>query len=216
MKRKTFGVIGIGRFGLYMAKTLAENKAEVIACDIEEEPVKEISDFISKSYILDATNEKALKEAGFHNLDTVIVSIGENIEASILTVMQLLKLGVKEIIAKAITSTHGMILEKIGISKIVYPEKNVAIRIAHTLLYEGFIDETPFANEYSIFEIKCPAQFIHKKLNEIDLRNKFDISILSIKRDSSILVNPSAEETIVENDHLLILGKLENVKKLIT
>ncbi|WP_038058028.1 potassium channel family protein [Thermodesulfobacterium hydrogeniphilum] len=212
--KKVFGVIGLGRFGSNVAKLLAEAGAEVIACDINEERVKAISDLVSKAFILDATDEKALRESGIANVDVAIVSIGENIEASILIVVQLLELDVKEIIAKAATSIHGKILEKLGATRVIYPERDMAIRLAHSLLIGGFIEEIPFAEDYSIFEIKVPSYFINKSLKDLDLRKKYKITVLAIKRGDNVIINPPAEEKFMENDVLLILGKAERILKL--
>ncbi len=212
--KKVFGVIGLGRFGSSVAKLLAEAGAEVIACDIDEERVKAVSDLVSKAFILDATDEKALRESGIANVDVAIVSIGENIEASILIVVQLLELDVKEIIAKAATSIHGKILEKLGATRVIYPERDMAIRLAHSLIIGGFIEEIPFAEGYSIFEIKVPSYFINKSLKDLDLRKKYKITVLAIKREDNVIINPSAEEKFMENDVLLILGKAERVLKL--
>lgn len=120
---KTIAVIGLGKFGFYIAKSLSRLDTRVIAVDNDEKKVQEISEFIDDAFVIDSTNKQALEEVGIYNLETVIVSIGENIEASILTVMALKDLNNKNIIAKAITSTHGEILSKIGAFKVIYPEK---------------------------------------------------------------------------------------------
>lgn len=209
--RKLFGVVGLGRFGFNVAKTLAEGGAEVIACDIDEEKVKQISELVHKAYILDATDERALKESGIANADTVIVSIGENIEASILVVVQLMELGVKEIIAKAVNPLHGRILERLGVSRVIHPERDMAIRLAHSLLVGGFIEEIPIADNYSIFEMKPPYRLHFKSLKELDLRRKYDITVLAIKRGEKFIVNPSAEEKIYPDDILVVLGSREKI-----
>nr|WP_226805979.1 TrkA family potassium uptake protein [Arcobacter ellisii] len=120
---KTIAVIGLGKFGFYIAKSLSRLDTRVIAVDNDEKKVQEISEFVDDAFVIDSTNKQALEEVGIYNLETVIVSIGENIEASILTVMALKDLNNKNIIAKAITSTHGEILSKIGAFKVIYPEK---------------------------------------------------------------------------------------------
>lgn len=198
--RKLFGVVGLGRFGFNVARTLAEGGAEVIACDIDEEKVKQISELVHKAYILDATDERALKESGIANADTVIVSIGENIEASILVVVQLMELGVKEIIAKAVNPLHGRILERLGVSRVIHPERDMAIRLAHSLLVGGFIEE-----------MKPPYRLHFKSLKELDLRRKYDITVLAIKRGEKFIVNPSAEEKIYPDDILVVLGSREKI-----
>ena len=120
---KTIAVIGLGKFGFYIAKSLSRLDTRVIAVDNDEKKVQEIIEFVDDAFVIDSTNKQALEEVGIYNLETVIVSIGENIEASILTVMALKDLNNKNIIAKAITSTHGEILSKIGAFKVIYPEK---------------------------------------------------------------------------------------------
>ncbi|RME08523.1 MAG: TrkA family potassium uptake protein [Aquificota bacterium] len=209
--KKLFGVIGLGRFGFNVAKTLAEGGAEVIACDVDEEKVKQISELVHQAFILDATDERALKESGIANADTVIVSIGENIEASILVVVQLMELGVKEIIAKAVNPLHGRILERLGVSRVIHPERDMAIRLAHSLLMGGFIEEIPIAENYSIFEMKPPQRLHNRTLRELDLRRKYDVTVLAIKRGERFIVNPSAEEVILPDDILVVLGNRERI-----
>ncbi|WPM32184.1 TrkA family potassium uptake protein [Hydrogenobacter sp. T-2] len=209
--KKVFGVIGLGRFGFNVAKTLAEGGAEVIACDIDEEKVKQISELVHQAFILDATDEKALKESGIANADTVIVSIGENIEASILVVVQLMELGVREIIAKAVNPLHGRILERLGVSRVIHPERDMAVRLAHSLLVGGFIEEIPIAENYSIFEMKPPQRLHNKSLRELDLRRKYDMTVLAIKRGDKFIVNPSAEEVIAQDDISVVLGRRKKI-----
>ncbi|MCX8163804.1 MAG: TrkA family potassium uptake protein [Aquificaceae bacterium] len=212
--KRVFGVIGLGRFGFNVAKTLAEGGAEVIACDIDEEKVKQISELVHQAFILDATDERALKESGIANADTVIVSIGENIEASILVVVQLMELKVKEIIAKAVNPLHGKVLERLGISRVIHPERDMAIRLAHSLLVGGFIEEIPIAENYSIFEMLPPERLHHKTLKELDLRRRHDMTVLAIKRGEKLMANPSGDEKILPNDILVVLGNIEKISLL--
>ncbi|WP_448583288.1 potassium channel family protein [Thermocrinis sp.] len=214
IKDKIFGVIGLGRFGYHVAKTLAQGGAEVIACDSDEEKVRRIADLVSMAFVLDATDEKALKESGIANADTVIVSIGENIEASILIVVQLKELGVKEVIAKAANPMHGKILERLGVDRVIYPERDMAIRLAHSLLIGQFIEEIPIGDQFSVFEIRAFEALFGKTLRDLDLRKRFGVSVLAIKRQDSMLVNPSGEEKILEGDILVVLGTTEQLVKL--
>jgi K+ transport systems, NAD-binding component len=210
-KNKTFGVIGLGRFGYYVARTLAQGGAEVIACDVDEERVKEISEYVSLAYVLDATDAKALKESGIANVDTAVVSVGENIEASILIVVQLKELGVKEIVAKAITPLHGKVLEKLGVDRVVYPEKEMAIRVAHSLLAGEFIEEIPIGEKHSLFELKAFDFMLGKTLKELDVRRRFGVSVLAIKRGENLIVNPMGDEKILPGDILVVLGTTEQL-----
>jgi len=216
MKRKsrTFGVIGLGRFGYYVARTLAQGGAEVIACDVDEEKVKEVSEYVSLAYVLDATDAKALKESGIANVDTVVVSIGENIEASILIVVQLKELGVKEVVAKAITPLHGKVLEKLGVDRVVYPEKEMAIRVAHSLLVGEFIEEIPIGEKHSLFELKAFDFMLGKTLRDLDVRRRFGVSVLAIKRGENLIVNPVGDEKVLPGDILVVLGTTEQLSSM--
>jgi trk system potassium uptake protein len=208
-KNRTFGVIGLGRFGYHVARTLAQGGAEVIACDVDEEKVREVSEYVSLAYVLDATDAKALKESGIANVDTAVVSIGENIEASILIVVQLKELGVKEVVAKAITPLHGKVLEKLGVDRVVYPEKEMAIRVAHSLLAGEFIEEIPIGEKHSLFELKAFDFMLGKTLRELDIRRRFGVSVLAIKRGENLIVNPMGDEKILPGDILVVLGTTE-------
>ena len=210
-KNRTFGVIGLGRFGYHVARALAQGGAEVIACDVDEEKVREVSEYVSLAYVLDATDAKALKESGIANVDTAVVSIGENIEASILIVVQLKELGVKEVVAKAITPLHGKVLEKLGVDRVVYPEKEMAIRVAHSLLAGEFIEEIPIGEKHSIFELKAFDFMLGKTLRELDVRNRFGVSVLAIKRGENLIVNPVGDEKILPGDILVVLGTTEQL-----
>jgi trk system potassium uptake protein TrkA len=213
-KNKTFGVIGLGRFGYHVARTLAQGGAEVIACDVDEERVREISEYVSLAYVLDATDAKALKESGIANVDTAVVSIGENIEASILIVVQLKELGVKEVVAKAITPLHGKVLEKLGVDRVVYPEKEMAIRVAHSLLVGEFIEEIPIGEKHSLFELKAFDFMLGKTLRELDVRKRFGVSVLAIKRGENLIVNPVGDEKVLPGDILVVLGTTEQLSSM--
>jgi trk system potassium uptake protein TrkA len=213
-KNRTFGVIGLGRFGYHVARTLAQGGAEVIACDVDEEKVREISEYVSLAYVLDATDAKALKESGIANVDTAVVSIGENIEASILIVVQLKELGVKEIVAKAVNPLHGKVLEKLGVDRVVYPEKEMAIRVAHSLLVGEFIEEIPIGEKHSLFELKAFDFMLGKTLRELDVRKRFGVSVLAIKRGENLIVNPMGDEKILPGDILVVLGTTEQLSSM--
>jgi trk system potassium uptake protein TrkA len=213
-KNKTFGVIGLGRFGYHVARTLAQGGAEVIACDVDEEKVREVSEYVSLAYVLDATDAKALKESGIANVDTAVVSIGENIEASILIVVQLKELGVKEVVAKAITPLHGKVLEKLGVDRVVYPEKEMAIRVAHSLLAGEFIEEIPIGEKHSLFELKAFDFMLGKTLRELDVRRRFGVSVLAIKRGENLIVNPVGDEKVLPGDILVVLGTTEQLSSM--
>jgi trk system potassium uptake protein len=220
VKRKQFGVIGLGRFGSAMATTLAELGHDVIGVDGNEERVHALADSITHAIQLDATDAKALRAAGIQDVDVAVVSIGENIESSVLVVMQLYELGIDQIVAKAVTPLHGRILEKLGVSRVIFPEREMAIRVAHSLAVPNAIDYIELSRDYSIVEIPAPEAFIGKSLKQLELRPRLGMTLIAIKRagdvEGSVVTNisPTADEVIHEGDILALLGDNERLTQL--
>lgn len=220
MKRKHFGVIGLGRFGSAMAMTLTELGHDVIGVDGDESRVQQLADVITHALQIDATDEKALRAAGIQDVDVAVVSIGENIESSLLVVMQLRDLGIGTIVAKAVTPLHGRILEKLGVSRVIFPEREMAIRIAHSLVLPNVIDYIELSRDFSIVEVPAPAAFVGRTLKQLELRPRLGLTLIAIKRqsdDSSAVVTniaPSADETILPGDILALLGGNEKLNQL--
>lgn len=220
--KKQFAVIGLGRFGYSIAKTLTELGCEVIAVDKDEERVKKISEFVEQALQLEAMDEKSLKSIGIQNVDVAIVSIGEDIEASTLVVMILKEMGIKHIIAKAVTRLHGKVLENLGVTRVVYPEKEMAVKVAHTLIKPNIIEQLDLSQEYSIVELPAPEKFVNKTLNDIQLRTKHGVNLIAIKRKAVENnekkevwnVNPMADDVIQKDDILVLIGSNEALDKL--
>ena len=220
MARRSFAVIGLGRFGSAMARTLAELGQDVIGIDSSEERVRQMADVIGQALELEATDDKALRAAGIQDVDVAVVSIGENIEASLLVVTLLRELGISNIVAKAVTPLHGRILEKLGVSRVIFPEREMAIRIAHSLVLPNVIDYIELSREFSIIEIPAPATFVGKTLKQLELRPRFGLTLVAIKRangDGGVLttnIAPAADETILRDDVLALLGSNDRLAKL--
>jgi trk system potassium uptake protein TrkA len=220
--KKQIAVIGLGRFGHAVAKTLAESGLEIIAIDREEEKVKAVSDFVTYAVQLDAMDEKTLRSVGVQNVDTAIVSIGEKIEASILVVMVLKEMGIKNIIAKAVTPLHGRVLENLGVQRVVYPERDMAVRVAHSLTTPKVLEELELSQEYSIIELPTPKEFIGKSVKEIQLRTKYGVNLIAIKRKITEAgtkkdiwnVNPSPTDNMGEGDILVLIGANRDLSRL--
>ena len=221
--KKHYAVIGLGRFGFSVAKTLAKYDAEVIAIDSEEERVKKAADFVTYAVQLDAIDEKALRSVGVQNVDTAIVSIGENIEASILVVMLLKELGIRNIIAKAVTTLHGKVLENLGVNRIIFPERDMAIRVAHSLIRPSVLEQLELSQEYSIVELPTPGNLIGKTLKDTQLRTRYGVNLIAIKRkittEKGIIkdswnVNPLPTDTIEKEDILVLIGLNEDLDKM--
>jgi trk system potassium uptake protein len=220
LKRKQFGVIGLGRFGSAMAITLTELGHDVIGVDGDEARVQQLADVITHALQIDATDEKALRAAGIQDVDVAVVSIGENIESSLLVVMQLRELGIETIVAKAVTSLHGRILEKLGVSRVIFPEREMAIRIAHSLVMPNVIDYIELSRDFSIVEVPAPAAFVGRTLKQLELRPRLGLTLIAIKRQADggagVVTNiaPAADETIRSGDVLALLGSNERLNQL--
>jgi trk system potassium uptake protein TrkA len=220
VKRKQFGVIGLGRFGSAMAITLTELGHDVIGVDSDESRVQQLADVIAHALQIDATDEKALRAAGVQDVDVAVVSIGENIESSLLVVMQLYELGIEAIVAKAVTPLHGRILQKLGVSRVISPERETAIRIAHSLVMPNVIDYIELSRDFSIVEIPAPDAFVGRTLKQLELRPRLGLTLIAIKRQSdesgAVVTNiaPAADETIRRGDILALLGSNERLNQL--
>jgi trk system potassium uptake protein TrkA len=219
MKRKQFAVIGLGRFGSAMAATLSELGHEVVGVDGDEERVRQLADVTTQAIQLDATDERALRAAGIDGVDVAVVSIGENIESSLLVVMLLKELGIATIVAKAVTPLHGRILEKLGVSRVIFPEREMAIRIAHSLVMSNVIDYIELSKEFSIVELPTPVSFVGKSLKQLELRPKHGLTLIAIKRPSPTggvvtTVTPGADEVIHAGDVLTVIGSSDRLASL--
>ncbi|MDA8234413.1 MAG: TrkA family potassium uptake protein [Clostridia bacterium] len=211
---KSFAVIGLGRFGTSVAKTLSQMGHDVLAIDTDEERVQEVLDCVTHAVQVDALEETALKSLGIRNFDVVIVSIGADIQASILVTVILKELGVKFVVAKATNELHGKVLERTGADRVVYPERDMGVRVAHHLVSANVLDYIELSPDYSILEAVAPVDFFGKTLADIDLRAKFHVTLVAIKRGQEIIVAPQAGEVIQERDILVTIGANNNLQKL--
>ncbi len=209
--RKTFGVIGLGRFGSSVALTLSRLGQTVIAADMEEEDVQRIKDYVAYAVQLDATDIETLKESGFKNCNMVIVAIGEDVESSFLATANLKALGIKYIVAKAQTEQQGKILAKIGADRIIYPEHDSGVRLANQLTQSDILEFIEVSPDYIVKEVKVPKEFIGKSLRELQLPNKFRILVLAIKRGNNTEIMPHVDERTGMNDIFVIVGRKDDI-----
>lgn len=211
-----FAVIGLGNFGFNVAKTLYQMGHEVLAVDCDKEKVDQIKDFSSEAIQADACEKEALKAMGMERADAVIVSLGERLDASILTTLYLKELKVSRIIVKAMSEDHGKILELVGAHEVVFPEKDMAVKLANTLAFPNALDHLPLAPGFSIVEIAPPSQFVGKSLAQLDFRNRYHVQIIAIRELVPDRVNlvPRADTVIKDSDILVILGRDEDLSKI--
>jgi trk system potassium uptake protein TrkA len=209
--KKNFGVIGLGKFGSSMAITLEKLGQSVMAFDRDEKEVENVKDVVTCAQILDSTDIKALENSGISACDTVIVCMGESAEDNFLTVLNLKELGIKTIITNAATDSEGKILGKIGAAKVIYPEKESAIRLANQLVSSDILEYIEISPDYQVAEIDAPKKFVEKKLAELELRSKYHILIIALKRGNENIIIPSSEEFILEGDVLVMVGQTKDI-----
>ncbi len=213
---KTYAVIGLGKFGLNIAKGLAEQGMDIIAVDNDPHKIQEISEYIEDSIVLDSTDIKALQEAGVVGLDTVIISIGENIEASILTLMALKELDNKNIIAKAITLTHGEILARLGAFKVIYPEREAARKLVENLVGNVVIDQVDFSSTIKIAKFLATQPLIGRLIKDIEMMFENEIHLIACKTRDVWKFDIEKTYKIREGDMLAFIGKKAFIEKLRT
>lgn len=211
---KQYVVIGCGRFGSSVAKTLYGLGNEVLAIDKDEEKVQEISDSVTHAVQADVMDESVLRELGIKNFDIVVVSIGSDLEASIMATLIAKELGVKTVIAKAQSDLHGKVLSKIGADKVVFPERDMGVRVAHNLVSTNILDFIELSPDYSIVEITAIPEWENKTLKELRLPTKYGINVMAIKREKFINVSPYADDMILKGDVLVVIGSTEDLKKI--
>ncbi len=211
-----FAVIGMSSFGYYLCKFMAERGFYVLAIDNDEVKINRVKDFVQKAVIADATDKETLERLGLGDFDGVVVSLGDRIDASILVTLYLRQLGVDEIIAKAITEDHGKILDLIGATTVLFPEKDMAYRLAHSLDNVNVLDYIPLTSDVSIIEMAPPSSFLGKTLAELDLRRKYRVQVLMIKElvPENVVVIPTGDHVIKDSDVLVVMGKDEDLKRL--
>ena len=213
---RQFAVIGLGRFGSSIAKTLAEKGHEVLGIDKAPEPVQEMSTVLTQAVQADATSEAALKELGVGNFDMAVVSIGTNIQASLLATVLLQRLGLPHVVARAQNELHGETLEKIGADRVIYPEQESGERLAHNLAYHDVVDYMGLSAGFGVSKVVPPKEDIGKTLEEADLgpRSKSGLTVLIVMRGDDVTLNPDRFERIKAGDVLVVAGRDEQLERL--
>lgn len=211
---KQFAIIGLGRFGSSIARTLYSMGYDVLGIDNSEEKVQSMADTMTYAVTADATDENTLKSLGLKNFDVVIVGIGQDIQASILVTLILKELGVQFVVAKAQNELHGKVLYKIGADKVVFPERDMGMRVAHNLVSSNILDYIELAPDFSIIEIAALPLWFNKSLKQLNLRSRYGVNVIAIKHDSHINISPAADDIIIEGDVLVVVGSSDDIKKI--
>lgn len=204
--KKSIAIFGIGRFGISLAKTLCHLGHQVLAVDVDEERIKIADGYVTHTIQADSTDERALSQLGIRNFDYVVVSMGDDIRASILTTVLCKEQGAKYLIAKAADDLHAKLLYKTGADKVIQPESEAGIRLAKSLVSENIIDYLDLSDEYSVHEIRIPKIWVGKTLVELDVRAKYDVSVIAVRRQSTIMVTLDPNEPFMVGDIIIMIG----------
>lgn len=208
---KQFIIIGIGKFGESIATNLYKMGHDVLAVDIDEERVQYIANKVTHAVQADATEEGTLEALGVKHFDGAVVTIGESVQASILITLLCKELGIRHVLAKAQNELHAKVLYKIGADRVVFPERDMGLRVAHSLVSSSYLDYIELTPDYSIVELKAAKDWQGKSLKDLNIRAKYGINIMAIKQDDKVVVSPAADDTIQRDDVLVVIGKAEDI-----
>ncbi|MFW5770156.1 MAG: potassium channel family protein [Spirochaetota bacterium] len=224
---KKFFVIGLGNFGINISQTLVENNCEVLGMDSNKEIIQKAKDFITHAIIGDASNKEVLESLAISDFDAAIIGIGQDMTPSILISLYLKEIGIPRIIVRAISEDHGKILKMIGVHDVVFPERDMAIRIANRLSLKNAMDYLPLSDEYGILEVEPPKNFLNKPLKELQISTKFGCQVIGLKdlahngdkydlsgKNVNIKIVPTGEDIIKPNTIMVVVGKLNDIERL--
>jgi len=212
MKKMQYAVIGLGRFGSSLARELVKLGYEVLGIDKYEEKVDAMSNILTHSVVADCNDEEVLKSLGIRNFDCVVVAIGDDIQASILTAILLKDLGVKTVVGKALTELHGKVLQKIGVDRVIFPERDMGIRVAHQLANPNLLDYIELSKEYTIAELSVTKKISGYSLKDLNTRARFGCSVVAINKQNGVIIAPTAEDVVDEKDIMVIIGTNQQIE----
>ena len=207
-----FGIIGLGRFGFALASTLAEANREVLVLDSSESKIKQIRHLTENAFVVGELTKEAMEEAGIHKCDTVVVCIGEKVDVSILTTLNVISMGVPRVIAKAISLEQGNILEKIG-AEVIYPEHDMAIRLANRLLSSRVMDYIALNDDITITELKLTAKVSGQTVLQAGIRKKYRLNIIALEHENKTTTDITPDLLLSENDVVVVVGKKDHIKR---
>ena len=212
-EKTTYGIIGLGRFGFALANELAASGADILVIDKDEDKIREAVEITDNALIVRSLDKKTLAETGIQECDVVVLCIGEEIDTSILTTLNLISLGVKHVIAKAKSAEHGEILEKLG-AEVVYPERDMAIRVANRLESSRVLDFIQLSEKVNIFKFPVPERIVGKTVLESNLRAKFALNIIAVENHGDVIEYIKPDYVFRENDVLFLSGKKDSLQRL--
>lgn len=214
MAKKEFVVIGCGLFGYNIAMTLADLGYDVIAVDKDQDTVNELADYVTYAVCADAAQDRVLEELGVSNVDIAIIGIGTDFEASIMATLACKNLGVPKIIAKAKSESHANILKKIGATEVVIPERDMGLKVAHSLASRNVVEFIELSDDYSMIELVVPIAWVGKSIVDLNVRAEYGVNIVGVTRGEEVNINPSPLDPFQAGDRIIVLGSNEDIAEL--
>ncbi len=211
--KNTYGIVGLGRFGMALATELIRAGAEIIVMDRDEEKIREIREYTENAFLVQNLDKKTLLETGIQNCDVAVVCIGEHLDTSILTTLNLVSLGIPTVMAKSRSSEHGEILEKLG-AKVVYPERDMAIRLANRLEASRMLDYIQLSEKLNISKLMVPEKIVGKTVLEVNLRKNFSVNIIAVENDGNLNEMVAPDYTFRKGDILFVSGSRDGLNRL--
>ena len=212
--KKTYAVFGLGRYGIAVARELVHNGVEVIAVDMDERIVNAAADELPICKCADVTDPEVIRQLGISNVDVVVIAMANNLEASVMAVTLCKEIGVKTVIAKSANEMHQKILNRVGADKVVFPENESGIRLAKNLLSSGFVDMVSLAKNVSMIELDVKTEWIGKNLIELNLRKKYSINVVAVRKGDMVSVDIDPYEPLQAEDKLIVIANTEKLSKL--
>ena len=212
--KKTYAVFGLGRYGIAVARELVHNGVEVIAVDMDERIVNAAADELPICKCADITDPEVIRQLGISNVDVVIIAMANNLEASVMAVTLCKEIGIKTVIAKSANEMHQKILNRVGADKVVFPENESGIRLSKNLLSSGFVDMVSLAKNVSIIELDVKQEWVGKNLIELNLRKKYSINVVALRKGASVSVDVDPQAPLKEDDKLIVIANAEKLSKL--
>lgn len=206
-----FAVIGLGKFGSHVARTLYERGQEVVGIDSDKERVQDMRDHCTQAITADCTDQDTLTALDVAGADALVVSMGESMDASILVTLYLRELGAKKIVVKAVSPDHGKILALIGATEVVHPERDTAVRVATALAAPSILEYLPLGPGFSLLELAAPVSFVGRSLGELQIRKRYHVLVVAVKNGEALELVPGAAYTIARGDILVLIGKDEDL-----
>jgi len=212
MKKQVL-VVGLGRFGTSLAKTLSMLGCQVMAIDSRQENVEALADNVTQALQMDASDEQAFKQIGAGNFDVAVVATGGDQNASVIVTLMCKEVGIPLVVAKANSELHAKILYKIGADKVVFPERDMGVRVARTLFSESVLDLIELTDDYSIIEIRAPKSWVGKSLIDLDLRSRFNLNVVAIKTKEDVFTVPGGTDVFQEGDVVVLIGNTRSIER---